>query len=439
MHKKLYEAILKIKKLEKELADKELLIEILLAELKRERGSKYSNKSIEDDIPVKNSFFKDSIIEDESLKSNFDNNHQNIIKNYLQETETFKTNDDEIKNHNFEDNELFDLKDNNLPYKISVDDILEIFCEKKASPPQIKTNMSFEEFVYVCSNLQVSEPLEKYKEIFIPKQLIVFVENNLKGIIKYLFSNLEKLKPRDIYSVVTVLSTIKNDELKESILHDIIIFIKEPVLYLFYCYPFLLESNPNSIFIKTIKKILSFQVAVDIKIFKSYENILKILNKISENINLKLEIFSIESYCMELVKEVPIFENGNLNNEALLIGASIKLICNFMDWDWTYNQFIVEFLYPKFIKTNSPSIMYYICLITFNSYKDFGNHKSIKSIFDKIQEYISNENIELSLVAYLFIRQTDSNICKDWIETNQERLKKHISVDIDFINKTIVF
>ncbi|ELQ74590.1 hypothetical protein THOM_2504 [Trachipleistophora hominis] len=153
--------------------------------------------------------------------------------------------------------------------------------------------------------------------------------------------------------------------------------------------------------------LLSYQVLI----MKRTNDSTDIVSKIQDEMDL-FEPFDVNGLCSTILAD---------NEFSHFKTASLRIICSFMDWNWTYNIFTVQTLYPQFVESSRPILLFYMGVICTLGYKNFGMHESVQSIFDEIKTFLDKENHELSVIACSFVKNFDLDLAGQWCAKNREK------------------
>lgn len=294
---------------------------------------------------------------------------------------------------------------------------------------KLKQNISFEDFLIYCSTT---------KDILADiKNLQLYVEVNLKGILEYIFDQYDNLKFNEIYHTFEVISTFLSYDDKLIILSDILLLINEPHKLVPFCFAILnSESLKNDILSRTIKKIINHQIVID-WISCENEKIKEYYKKIINEIKLDCQFHNLNIYLKELIKPKEIFINSEFNLDLILQTLSITLVANFLDWKYIYCNFIPEVILPD-IEEN-PSYLFYLGSIWMHFYKDFGfRQDSIFNVFIMIENYIMTDNLLLCVISYCFMKMFKFDNYRDYILSRKNEIENELNITIALLDEFII-
>jgi hypothetical protein len=327
-----------------------------------------------------------------------------------------------------------------MNYKDKLDEINEVLItkRKKQVTPLFKPNMDIDDFASFCSKNNISLILEQRKELRFNKTIKLYIKNNMKGILKYVFDRINDAKIYDTYSIFYCIQGELSYSVKVIILHDLFLFCADPSVILMLAFTIFQSSTfQNDLLSVCIKRLLGYQYLIEKDIYKEHPDIVKALDIIKDRMKFDSEYFDIREYCETLVVDEPIFSCGEVNEELVARGSAIKLLCNFVDWDWTYNSFIVEFLMGKLLSEEKPSYLYYIGVLTLNGMRLFGLHGSVKVLIGEIEKYLNSNAITLGIVSYLFIKQIKPLMADRWMESRLDEVKEDININAQYLRTYI--
>ncbi|ELA48221.1 hypothetical protein VCUG_00262 [Vavraia culicis subsp. floridensis] len=277
-------------------------------------------------------------------------------------------------------------------------------CENEDK--SFKLNFKLDEYVdYTCSLFvpYICDAKDTYK---LSKQHAIYIKTNRKCILKHIFKDINTREIEKTWTLLFNLGCTESYEALCVVVHDLFVFVEdfERVFYLSYA---LLHNKKFEVDIlsKTIRMLLSYQALIMRKVNSGVE----FGYKIQEEMDL-FDHFDVNSLCNVILED---------NSFSHLNVASLRIICSFMDWNWTYNTFIVQMLYPRFVETNRPILLFYMGVICTLGYKNFGMHESVQSIFDEIKTCLDKDNVELSAIACSFVKNFDLDLAEKWGTRNK--------------------
>ncbi|KAF7684102.1 hypothetical protein TCON_0706 [Astathelohania contejeani] len=396
-----------IKILKRKLKEKEIIIEALVDKL-----SNIENKDRSMDVSL-------SSIEMPPSSGGINNNLLDSIAYKMSENKIEEKVDDSVL-----------TKGNKLVINPVVQPSKEItelinYVIKAEDPPQFKPNASVLEFMEYCTLLG-SPGIFDSSKVSLSKNLKTYIRNNKKGILKAVMERINDYKLLDIYNILSIVSYECGYVDKLIIIHDFFIFIKKTEYIIFLVYSILRnDCFRNDILGSTIKKMIEHQLSLE---EIGNDKLSLAINHIIDNLKLAPQKHDLEELVEDIFKEVAIFRDGEITNEAMGRALSIKLLCDYLDWDWTYNTFIVE---KSKLSNNSEFFIFILGLLGLNAWVNFGFIESVSVIFNKMEEIMksNNNNIQIRIIAYLFVKLYKPNKAEEWVIKNEESVKEIIEID----------
>ncbi|KAG5858748.1 DUF5087 domain-containing protein [Encephalitozoon hellem] len=268
------------------------------------------------------------------------------------------------------------------------------------------------------------------------KSFHVSVKQQIDKIVRHMMVNLNIYDLNTICSTLNLISGDVEYQHKLVITHDIILFIDD-----FSRIPFIVSALFNNQGIRddvlgsTIKEILLHQCMVDSDINKNHPHILGYYNKIIDNFELRSKEKSLKDVCVRLIGNFNVFEDGAFNPAIFPSMYSIRALCHYMDWDYTYNEFICSVLYPRLKETRDPLYAVYMFTVVFNALRVFGHIESVELVFEKLKEFM-DDGTDLSVVSYLFIKQIDPERANRWYRSQMGSIKH---VDGEYLRSLLLY
>lgn len=443
----------KIKLLEEQLEDKNIMIELLLSEIKKKRRNDdfETNKrnKMYDDLENHNFNINGYVDHDNNkiISSNELQNEKEIIVNKDKITDNtltcnstnnsanLKKNTENIKD-NFNNNLNESLNEKNWVFKYKLKDDLDILLNKKKVTKIFRDNVFIDEFVEYCGDVFLIKSFDDFVNITLPKNLKKYLSENKQKIYKYLILNINNLSLNLICSTIILLSNEFSDYDKLIMIHDIILYttIHSKILFIVFCLinsPDFFKNCKDDILKDTLFNILCFQYIIDIDIHKSK----KITNQYTLIKNkLGLDTHKVlEDYLLNISCEIPVFNNYKFNDELYKYIYSVRVLGHFLDWDYTYNTYIIENL----LKEVNPCKIVYMGILAISSLRLFGRIESNTLIFTYVKNLIKGYD-DLSLVSYLIIKQVDENYSEKYISVYDTKIKE-IGFDVEYLKKFILY
>ncbi|KAI5168418.1 hypothetical protein PAEPH01_0110 [Pancytospora epiphaga] len=303
--------------------------------------------------------------------------------------------------------------------------IITIFQPKEKNV-DFKANSSFQKFVdYAESTFEFSL---MNKKIFKAKNpLKMYIESNLEKIVKYLIDNINQFNLNQICSTFFLINSAIEYKHKLVIVHDCIVEISQ-----YSKLPYLISALfnnhelENDILSIAISKILYHQCYVDKDIFAD-EEVQGYLALIEHNFSLEKPTISLWETPVSMLESVPMFNSVNgamrVSNECIMAGFTIRAICHYLDWEYTYNTFIVETLGPRLKEKGVAVHAYYLGILAIDAYKAFGKHESVELVFQELLSIMGNDS-DLSVICFLITKQFYEAEAECWFDNNISLLEK---------------
>ncbi|EOB13237.1 hypothetical protein NBO_97g0001 [Nosema bombycis CQ1] len=114
---------------------------------------------------------------------------------------------------------------------------------------------------------------------------------------------------------------------------------------------------------------------------------------------------------------------------------SIRILTHYLDWDYTFNTYFNEYLYPRLEEDDSYLLLLGIC--NFNFYRIFGEIESTKMVNDLLKSKMEKVSTT-SILSYLLIKQIDPLISSIWLEENTKELIDQ-GWSIEYLTKYLIF
>lgn len=329
-------------------------------------------------------------------------------------------------------------KNEELPiqYEKLITEIKQVF-KTKSKKIEFKANFTFMKFVEYCESSY--EFSLTNKKVFKSKNpLRQFILTNMDRIIKFLIDNINTLNLNRICSTFFLLNSEIEYSHKLVIFHDITLELNN-CSKLIYIASVLFNNQDFScdLFSQLIKKILFHQISIDCDLIRDTE-VIEYFNLISDNLALSPPDISLWESLSHFMVKHQLFDPIKLTikSEAIEKGFMLRMVCHYLDWNYTYNTFIVTQLFPKIIAERSPIHIYYLGILTMNAYRLFGNHESVTSIFEELKS-ILEWNDQCSVVAYLILKQIYEIESEEWIDRNGESLTSK-GFDLGYLRKLLL-
>ncbi|KAK6090409.1 hypothetical protein P3W45_000506 [Vairimorpha bombi] len=426
----------RILELEEELENKEIMINVLINEVKRNKvrsediKRRKKNENV-DDVTKWNS--EPKIIEESFINKSAKELLHDKPKNQDFFSEIIPS------THKQEPEKEKEEISTNWIYKFKLKDDLENMFSRKKVMKIFKDNVFIDEFVDFCAETYLIKSFDEIFTIIHAKNVKKYLQDNKTKITKYVIQNINKLSMSSICSTLLCLSTEFTDDEKLVIIHDIILYVQDNsrILFAVFCIlnteKFFSKQDSEDIFRNTISSILCHQYTVDIDIHKNRKVVVGPLSTIRNILGLKASNKNIEDVLLSINSDIPVFCKYKINPEIYKYMYSVRVLGHFLDWDYCYNVYIREYLSKE---VNGCKILY-LGLLTLNSLRLFGNIESTEVLFSFILENMKGSD-ELSLISYLIIKQINEKDSKEYIERVGKDIE-NIGYDLEYLKKLIVY
>ncbi|ELA41866.1 uncharacterized protein VICG_01050 [Vittaforma corneae ATCC 50505] len=305
-----------------------------------------------------------------------------------------------------------------------ISQIKDIFVQKSKNM-EFKLNFTFKKFVdYAETTYEFS--LFNKKVMKAKNPLKQFIEANLDRIVKYILDNVNTLNLNQICSTIFLINSEMAYKHKLVIFHDIVLELSShSKLNLIAAALFNNLDLENDVFSQVIKKIMYHQLCIDGNILKDSE-VAEHLNLIRDNFNLSTPEISLwESLSHFLVKH-RLFDQDRkiILADSIERGFCLRMLCHYIDWDYTYNTFILTQLYPKILSDKGAVHVYYLGILMMNARRVFGYDESVERLEEELVSFLEWKD-ECSVVAYMILKQVRQTDSESWMNENEEFLQNN--------------
>lgn len=296
--------------------------------------------------------------------------------------------------------------------------------QMKSKKTELKPNFNFQEFVNYAEISYEFNLNNKNIQIF-KNPLKMYLESHTEKVMKYTMDNINHLSLNQICSTVFMMNSYIPYKQKTVIFHDLILLLRNhsKLPYIFSA----LFNNidlPSDPFSNQIKKIVAHQIFIDSELFE--EEVIQYLVIINTNFNLENETTNLWTSLKTFVINKSVFLQGQtiIDPETVENGFIVRMMCHYLDWDYTYKEIILKILCPS-IEGNerSPIHVYYLGILAVNAFRLFKGDPSVLSLFKKLREYLLFKD-ESSIVSYLILKQIYTDEFVDWPMNNLKWIRK---------------
>ncbi|KAI5150225.1 hypothetical protein ENBRE01_1368 [Enteropsectra breve] len=420
----------KIKRLEQQVEEKQIIIDALV--YKSRAGKKRRIESADEDyevvpqctekdgtlssgIPFINAFDLDDKSEIQNASESF-----NVINGKLPEKQP--------GSHTVRNDSLVEIHTANASSMPEfVKQVKNIFMTKPKNM-DFRSNYSFQKFIeyaeksydYLPTNKKISKPKNPMRQ---------YVEGNLDKILKHIMDNINTLNLNQICSTLFLINSLIDYQHKLVIAHDIILEIDcyNKILFIFSA----LFNNINleeDTLSRALKSVLYHQFCIASDIVTD-EQVLGYLESIKDNFSLYKASETIWDCLESMLVSQPVFVQSQ-NKDSLEYspkciehGFAIRMVCHYLDWDYAYNEFILEKLQPLVAARRGGFFVYLMGILCMNAYRQFGKDQSVNLLLQYLATLLSDDS-ETSIVSYLILNQISEADAERWLENNTANLIK---------------
>lgn len=318
-------------------------------------------------------------------------------------------------------------------YKYKLKEDLEVLLNKKKVVRLFKDNVYFDEFMDFCSDTYVINSFEVTK-VSHGKNVKKYLQENKTHILKYLILNINKIHFTSVCSTLLALSTEFTDLEKCVIIHDLILYLQDFSKLVFYAFCIFnkeLKSDLN-ILKMTLHMILSFQYKIDLEIHKNKKIIITSLNNLKSIFNFQKQVI-LEDYLLKIKSDIEIIVKGKINPAIYEYIYSVRALGHFLDWDYVYNIFISENL----IQNITGCKILYMGILALNSIRIFGETESADIIINFIKDKMVEVD-EIGIASFLVVKQLNEKDSLGFLEANEDNLMKK-GYDIEYLKKVLIY
>lgn len=371
------------------------------------------------------------------LEKKDSNNQTEIIKRPCVADEPTKKLDNNIVNTEVI-NDKTDSSEYSKYHQNMVKEIKNIFMYKQKTA-EFKMNFTFKKFIEYAESyyefLLTNKKISKLKNPF-----KLYIDSNLEKIIKCLIENINNFNLNQICSSIFMINSAIEYNHKLVIAHDILLEIKDysKLLYIYSALFNNIELGKDLISV-LITKILYHQYCIDSDLYED-DTIFGYLELIKNNFGLEKPKKTLWKSLSDFLIPIDFFTTVQgtiqINNSAIEAGFGLRMLCTYLDWDYTYNEFIINKLLPAVKDELNATYLYYLGILAINSLRMFGKTESVTVILNELLEWL-NDTDEINLVAFLILKQVFNDKPYKWLETQKEMLKKK-DIPIDSLESILL-
>ncbi|KAM0671887.1 hypothetical protein CWI42_040240 [Ordospora colligata] len=400
MIENLKQALERIAELERKIESQEIVISALVAEVKKVKETEDSSKQQER------------------------SECKNIISECLEKNEYYcesKAENEYIKK----------MDDRNVSFE---EDVEGIFKSKKAQKP-FKEAFTVDSFIAYCRDMHsfglISRSDGKSKKMF-----RCCIKQYVEKVTRHLMVNLNVYDLNTLCSAFNLLCAEMEYNHKLVIAHDIILLVDD-----FSRMPFIVSAVFNNqgihsdVLGETVSNIVMHQCDIDSEMYSDSPNLVRYYARISANFGNHTDVKPLGDICSDLIGDIHAFEDGEINEAIFPRMYSIRALCHYMDWDYSYNEFVCGVLYPRLVERQEALCAVYMFSVVFNALRVFGEVESVKMSLEKLKGMIHDDS-ELSAVCYMFVKQIDPDCAEQWFRMHGDRVK---SVSAKYLKDVLIY
>lgn len=309
--------------------------------------------------------------------------------------------------------------------------VKEIF-KSKEHRTEFKMNFTAKEFVEFAGNSY--EYTVTNKKIYVPKNpQKQYIDTNIDKILKYILSNINNLSPNQLCSSLFLINSTISYSRKLVLFHDMVLLLDNTSLLLYLSASLFnnlaLNNDPFSL---ALKSIIYHQFCIDTDLYND-DDIIYYLESIKESLGAEKVKESIWSLVEQLLVPKTLFIKNKVSDELVIdnsnikLGFAIRMISNYLDWEYTYNRLIRKVLLPMIYRTikneERAFLIYILGILAMDGYRQFKNDESVTNVVGELFKMMVGCS-ESSLAAYLILKQRYEGECSRWYETNKQELEK---------------
>ncbi|KAM0687460.1 hypothetical protein COBT_001299 [Conglomerata obtusa] len=356
----------------------------------------------------------------------------NLINNRRISQENFDGSTDRLIEKNEYKNISISNETSNLSIKDEnnmghINDLQTLTENRKKNESTFVVNFSFLQFIQFCANSQL-----KPQDV---KNIKNYVKNNKKGLIRYIFRNINVLTIFEVYETFWLMSHYLADSERLIIIHDIFLFTDKKYKIVPFTYAIIRNSNCfTGVFGETCKLLIGYQMIYQKNNYIN-EKLQNYYTQIDKDLDLKGELVDLNQYLKNLLVAFDVFENGEINKNLIKHSLCIRVLLSTMDQEYVFDHFIKNFLLIKL--KEHPSMIFYFGVFTVNFLRMTGRDEKLCECIKILEEFLNCGNEEKEILAYIFVNQISFEHKRDWLKKIQEYSKLE-SVNMEYMEKLII-
>lgn len=300
--------------------------------------------------------------------------------------------------------------------------IKDVFIQKSKGM-EFKLNFSFKKFVdYAETSYEFS--LFNKKVVKTKNPIKQFIEANLDRIVKFILDNINVLNLNQVCSTIFLINSEISYRHKLVIFHDVVLELENySKLNLIAAALFNNLDLEGDVFSQIIKKIMYHQLCIDGDILKD-SDVGEYLSLVRDNFNLSAPEISLWDSLSHFLVKHRLFDQDRkiVLADSIERGFCLRMLCHYIDWDYTYNTFILTQLHPKILADKGAIHVYYLGILMMNARRAFCHDESIVRLEEELMRFLEWKD-ECSVAAYMILKQIRQADAENWMEENEEFLQ----------------
>lgn len=246
-----------------------------------------------------------------------------------------------------------------------------------------------------------------------------YVGQNLYQITSFISREINRLSLLQICSTLHCISGALTPLESSIVFHDILLMVDD-YSKLHFIFHSLFKSRIDDFLLgSTILSLMSYQQKVDSELLKPRKALLQHISSLRYCFEIPKCSKKLEDVLVELSTPTVIFKHNMIDENIYQLIFSIRLLTHFLDWDYTFNVYVNDVLYPQV--DDSDAFLLYMGIVNFNSYRLFGETESTEMIFELLKSKMVGVS-STSVLCYLLIKQIVSKHSNSWLALNSKEL-----------------
>lgn len=262
-----------------------------------------------------------------------------------------------------------------------------------------------------------------------------YVGQNLFQITSFISREVNRLSLLQICSTLHCITGALTPLESAIVFHDILLMIDD-YSKLHFIFHSLFKSRIDDFPLgSTILSIMSYQQKVDSELLKPRKALLQHISSLKYSFEIPRISKRLEDILVELTTPLSIFKDNMIDEDIYQHLFAIRMLTHFLDWDYTFNIYVNDVLYPRV--DDSDAYLLYMGIVNFNFYRLFGGIESTEMIFDILKSKMVGVSSS-SVLCYLLIKQIDPKHANSWLTLNTNELISQ-GWSIEYLSAYILF